>query len=40
MQVYGKRHHLREHERKHTGDARYKCEVCPRTFYIGVSNLW
>ena len=32
--VYGKRHHLKEHERKHTGDMRYKCEVCNKKFFL------
>ena len=32
--VYGKRHHLREHERKHTGDTRYACEVCGKRFFL------
>ena len=31
---YKKRHHLKEHERKHTGDMKYKCEVCGKRFYI------
>ena len=29
---YGKKHHLKEHERKHTGDMKYKCEVCEKQF--------
>lgn len=31
---YKKRHHLKEHERKHTGDMKYACEVCGKRFYI------
>lgn len=31
---YGKKHHLKEHERKHTGDMKYACEVCGKKFYI------
>ena len=31
---YGKKHHLKEHERKHTGDMKYKCEVCGKKFYM------
>ncbi len=31
---YRKRHHLKEHERKHTGDTKYGCEVCGKRFYI------
>ena len=31
---YGKRHHLKEHERKHTGDMRFSCEVCGKKFYM------
>ena len=33
---YKKRHHLKEHERKHTGDMKYACEVCGKRFYIQV----
>ena len=36
--VYGKRHHLKEHERKHTGDMRYKCEVCNKRFTSSLST--
>ena len=25
---YGKKQHLKEHFRKHTGDMRYACDVC------------
>ena len=31
---YGKKHHLKEHERKHTGDMKYTCDVCGKKFYI------
>ena len=31
---YKKRHHLKEHERKHTGDMKFVCEVCNKRFYI------
>jgi hypothetical protein len=36
FQEYGKRHHLREHERKHTGDMRFACDVCGKKFYMQV----
>ena len=31
---YGKKHHLREHERKHSGDMKFACEVCGKKFYM------
>ena len=31
---YRKRHHLKEHERKHTGDMKYSCDVCSKKFYV------
>jgi len=31
---YGKRQHLKEHFRKHTGDMRYSCEVCGERFFV------
>ena len=31
---YGKKHHLREHERKHSGDMKFSCEVCGKKFYM------
>jgi uncharacterized Zn-finger protein len=33
---YGKKHHLREHERKHSGDMKFACEVCGKKFYMHV----
>lgn len=31
---YGKKHHLKEHERRHSGDMKYSCEVCGKKFYM------
>ena len=31
---YGKKHHLKEHERRHTGDMKYSCDVCGKKFYV------
>ena len=31
---YGKKHHLKEHERKHTGDMKFACQVCSKKFYM------
>jgi len=31
---YGKRQHLKEHYRKHTGDMRYSCDVCGEKFFV------
>ena len=31
---YGKKQHLKEHFRKHTGDMRYACDVCGERFFV------
>ena len=35
---YGKRQHLKEHFRKHTGEMRYSCEVKLLKYYLGTTS--